>query len=84
MPGCKPEIFLVVVVDVSVTAAPARTGVVVIEYPVTGDPPFAVGAVIEIVAVVVLLVGTDALAAAGALGAIGVTPIDITAVPVSR
>jgi hypothetical protein len=56
VPGCKPEIFLVVVVDVSVTAAPARTGVVVIEYPVTGDPPFAVGAVIEIVAVVVLVV----------------------------
>jgi hypothetical protein len=71
------------VVDVSVTEVPARTGVVVIEYPVTGEPPFTGGAVIEIVALVVLLVGTDALAAAGELGAIGVTPIDITAVPVS-
>ena len=68
VPGANPVIAALVVVDVSEIVVPVATAVTVIAYPVILAPPFDDGAVIAMLADVVLPAGTDGRAASGAEG----------------
>jgi len=74
VPGASPVIAALVVVEVSEIVAPVATSVRVIAYPVIFAPPLDVGAVIAILAVVVLPAGTVGIAANGAVGTAAITP----------
>jgi hypothetical protein len=79
VPGARPLVEIVVVVDVSVTAAPPPRGVRVAEYSVIDAPPVAVGAVTAIVAAVADVAAADAIVGAEG-GAAGVVIVDEAAV----
>jgi hypothetical protein len=74
VPGASPVIAALVVVEVSEIVAPVATSVRVIAYPVIFAPPLDDGAVIAILAVVVLPAGTVGIAANGAVGTAAITP----------
>jgi hypothetical protein len=79
VPGARLVGVIVVVVDVSVTAAPPPRGVSVAEYSVIAAPPVDVGAVTEIVAAVADVAAAEVIEGAEG-GAAGVVIVDVAAV----
>ena len=79
VPGARPLVEIVVVVDVSVTAVPPPSGVRVAEYSEIDAPPVDVGAVTAIVAAVAEVAAADVIDGAEG-GAAGVVIVDEAAV----